>query len=313
MKLINFETIKNANIPYNDYYNWMLELMKIKNKTILPPKISMKTDGHKFYNIMPSIITDAGVAGVKVVTRYPMNTPTLSADILLYDYKTSKPLGLFDGTYITMMRTGAIAALSINTLAKKDYKNIAIVGLGNTARTTLLMLIASNPNKHFNIKLRKYKNHAQLFIERFKNYDISFEIIENDKDFYENSDVILSCVTFAESNLCKDEWFSDGCLVVPVHTMGFQNCDLFFDKEVVDDIGHVNTFKYFDKFKNCVELSDILNNKISGRDNDHQKIIAYNIGLSIEDIYTAYKILNKLDTLKILEFENNIPKEKFWV
>lgn len=313
MKLIDFETIRNANIAYNDYYNWMIELMKQKPDTILPPKISMKTEGHIFYNVMPSIIPNENIAGVKVVTRYPLNIPSLSADILLYDFKTSKPIGLFDGTYITMMRTGAIAALAINTLAKKNYKNIAIVGLGNTARTTLLMLIASNPGKHFDIKLKQYDNQAEIFAERFKDYDISFEIIDDEQEFYENSDVIVSCVTYAEKNMCKDEWFTDGCLVVPVHTMGFQNCDLLFDKEVVDDIGHVNTFKYFDKFKECVELSDVLNGKCAGRDNENQKIIAYNIGLSIEDIYTAYKVFEKLNKDNLLEFKNQIPEEKYWV
>ncbi len=43
--------------------------------------------------------------------------------------------------------------------------------------------------------------------------------------------------------------------------MGFQNCDLFFDKFIIDDYEHVKGFKYFNKFKETIELQKLNSNR----------------------------------------------------
>lgn len=75
--------------------------------------------------------------------------------------------------------------------------------------------------------------------------------------------------------------------------MGFQNCDLAFDKIFCDDLGHISHFKYFNQYKSVGEMTDILSGKISGRDTDSERILAYNIGISIYDIYFAMKIYKR--------------------
>ena len=35
----------------------------------------------------------------------------------------------------------------------------------------MLCVLEAEPEKHFDVKLLRYKNQAELFIERFKNYD----------------------------------------------------------------------------------------------------------------------------------------------
>ena len=37
-------------------------------------------------------------------------------------------------------------------------------------------------------------------------------------------------------------------------------------------------------------MTDVLNNETIGRENDEQRILAYNIGISIQDIFFASKI-----------------------
>ena len=40
--------------------------------------------------------------------------------------------------------------------------------------------------------------------------------------------MIVSCITSAHGLVCdRDELYRSGCLLIPVHTRGFQNCDLF--------------------------------------------------------------------------------------
>ena len=47
-----------------------------------------------------------------------------------------------DGNWITAMRTGAVAAHTVMNFAKKEFHTIGMIGLGNTARSTLLVLAA---------------------------------------------------------------------------------------------------------------------------------------------------------------------------
>ena len=122
-----------------------------------------------------------------------------------------------------------------------------------------------------------------------------------------NSDVVVSCVTAANSCFAEPEDFKPGTLVVPVHTKGFQNCDLVFDKIFCDDIGHIEGFKYFKEYKSVTEMTDVLNGNKSGRDSQEQRLLAYNIGISIQDVYFASKIFD------LIEKRDEILTKKFWV
>lgn len=86
--------------------------------------------------------------------------------------------------------------------------------------------------------------------------------------------------------------FKQGVLVIPVHTRGFQNCDLFFDKVFGDDEGHIKDFKFFSRFKYFGELGDVISGNNKGRINDQERIISYNIGLGIHDAFFGYHIYN---------------------
>lgn len=317
MKLITFEDIKNLDINPIDCLNWVSFIVEHKKENILEPKISLKPFEGTFCNVMPSILTDETGdmwGGVKVVTRYPNREPSLDSKMLLFDAKNGDFKALLDGDWITTMRTGAVAAHSISLFAKSNYKNIAIMGLGNTARAALLCLLEKEKNREFVVKLLRYKNQAELFIERFSKYqNVQFEIVENTFDLIKGSDVVISAATYLSEDVCIDSAFDEGVLVVPIHTRGFSNCDLFFDKVFGDDYGHICHFKYFDKFRSFNEVCDVINGECCGRDNDNERILAYNIGISLHDIYYASKVYRLLQDKQLKQIDLNSPKEKFWI
>lgn len=193
------------------------------------------------------------------------------------------------------MRTGAVAAHSILLFAKSDYSSISFIGLGDTVNATAEILFNLIEPRKLTVKLYKYKNHAETFIEKFKHYkNLSFVICDTYEDTIKGSDVIVSGVTYAEKDFCDDSCYKEGCLVVPIHTLGFQNCDLFFDKVYGDDYSHVCDFKYFNKFKYFAKVFDVVNGIKEGRKNDKERIMVYNIGIAIHDIYFAYNLYNKI-------------------
>ena len=88
--------------------------------------------------------------------------------------------------------------------------------------------------------------------------------------------------------------YQPGTLLIPIHTRGFQNCDLFFDKVYGDDTNHVKGFRYFSQFKRYNEFGNVLLGEDRGRENDDERIIAYNIGLGLHDVLFAHKIYERL-------------------
>lgn len=312
MKIINFKEISSLNISPSECVNWVKNAFLLKDSCYLPPKYSLKLPEEIFINTMPSYIPDLGVFGVKIVSRYPSNTPSLDSTIILFDITSGKPIALMDGNWITAMRTGAVASLAIENLEREDSYSYGIIGLGNTARATVLCMLSSRPEKKFHFKLLKYKNQEQLFIERFKDYsNATFELVDKNEVLIKDSDVIISCVTSSNSTFGEDNWFKKGVLVVPVHTRGFQNCDLFFDKVVVDDTEHVSGFKYFHQFKKHFEFHTVLQKINSGRDNPQERILSYNIGIALHDIYFASMINNDFNTKNRISFEK--CQQKFWI
>ncbi|MDR1227352.1 MAG: ornithine cyclodeaminase [Prevotellaceae bacterium] len=317
MKIIDHNAISSLNISPALCVSWVEEAFKLKYNVELPAKISIKQPGSIFFNTMPCLIPSINRFGVKEVYRYPHNTPSLLSEILLYDTAEGKLLALMDAAWITAMRTGAVAALSILTLRSANAKRYAFMGLGNTARATLLCLLESAKEEHFEIRLLAYKGQEHEFIQRFQSYpNASFTIAASAAALIQGADVVVSCITSAEEQIAPDETFKEGVLLVPVHTRGFQNCDLFFDKIAADDTAHVQEFKHFNKFKSFVELSAVLLGKNKGRTADKERIIAYNIGIALHDIYFASKIYNLLMSSASPTFKEHslsAPACKFWM
>jgi ornithine cyclodeaminase/alanine dehydrogenase-like protein (mu-crystallin family) len=313
MKIITHNQITSLGITPETCVDWVKEAFLQKHECYLPAKISLKLSNNIFFNTMPCIIPSLDAFGVKVVSRYPNEIPSLKSQILLYSTVDGSIEAIIDGNWITAMRTGAVAALAAKTFAKPNASSIAFIGLGNTARATMLCLASVFSDRTLRIKLRSYKNQAELFIERFNSFtNISFVICNNNEDVLKQSDIIISCVTAANELIGENSWFDPGVLVIPVHTRGFQNCDLFFDKVFGDDTDHIRDFKNFKKFKCFSEFSEVLLNKKVGRGNELERIICYNIGISLHDIFFSKMILNLISSV---DKENlfNSPIDKFWV
>ena len=315
MKVISQQQIRELNITPTQCVEWVKESFSLKEKAQLPAKISLHPQGNDFFNTMPCLLpAPFNYFGVKVVHRIKGATPALGGDILLYNSLNGELLAMFDADWITTMRTGAVATLAMQTLRKSDAQIYGFIGLGNTGRATMLCLLDSEPDTMHHVVLMRYKDQAECFIERFKDYkNVTFSICDDVTELVSQSDVIVSCITEAQGLLCEDNsLYKEGCLVVPVHTRGFQNCDLFFDKVYADDTAHVCGFKYYSQFKQFAELQDVIAGKKPGRESNKERILSYNIGLGLHDIVYASKIYELLGASS-----HNIhikrETEKFWI
>lgn len=316
MHIITFKEIQSLGIDPAQCCAWVDEALRVKGSSLLPKKISLSPEGmhNVFYNTMPSLIPAIQRGGVKLVTRYPKRTPALDSELLLYDMASGDCLALMDADWITTMRTGAVAAHSIKLLAKSGFTRVGFIGLGNTARATFLCLHSLFPERNLEVGLLRYKDQHKNFRDRFSDVaNVSFTEFEHVEAMASWCDVLVSCVTAADHDFCSPDCFERGVLLVPVHTRGFAECDLVFDKVFADDRKHVSPFKYFERFEpKLTEVADVVRNVALGRESDEERILVYNIGISLHDIYFASKIYDMLMTRGI-EITLEKPTEKIWV
>ena len=323
MKILSQQQIRALNITPATCVEWIRESFALKKDAQLPAKISVHPNEGEFFTSMPCLLPPPSEEngfkrhyfGIKVVHRLLEAIPSLGSDMLLYDAKTGELLALVDTDWITTMRTGAVAAVSSKVLRKSTAQTYGMIGLGNTARATLLCILEQEPERQFKVQLVRYKNQAELFIERFKGYKhVSFEIVDSAVQVARDVDVFISCITNAQGLLVPDEQvFQPGVTVIPVHMRGLQNCDTTFDRVFGDDTDHVRGFKYFPQYRDYNEIGEVLAGRDPGRRTDKQRIIDYNYGLGLHDVVFAAKLFERVEGNSL--FEVNIVKEtdKYWV
>ena len=97
----------------------------------MPPKSYLLVDGGDF-RAMPA--QGDGIAILKWITSFPGNPkrglPVVQGVIAVSDATNGNPLALIDARAVTMLRTGAVAAVAAQELAREDAQTVGIVGCG---------------------------------------------------------------------------------------------------------------------------------------------------------------------------------------
>jgi ornithine cyclodeaminase/alanine dehydrogenase-like protein (mu-crystallin family) len=98
----------------------------------MPPKIYLDSPPFGDFRAMPA--RGDGLALLKWVTSFPGNPaqglPTVTGVICVSDATDGEPLMLLDARSVTALRTGAVAAVAAQALAKPGARTVGIIGCG---------------------------------------------------------------------------------------------------------------------------------------------------------------------------------------
>jgi hypothetical protein len=98
----------------------------------MPPKTYLDAPPGGDFRAMPA--RGGGLAILKWVTSFPGNParglPVVMGVICVSDAGTGEPLALVDVRAVTALRTGAVAAVAAQELAREDARTAAVVGCG---------------------------------------------------------------------------------------------------------------------------------------------------------------------------------------
>lgn len=298
MKIITEEQVAALGITPEQCVDWVEQSFRSKPEADMPAKISVHPFPNSFYTAMPCYHPDTGRVGVKVVSRIPDSVPPLKSKMMLFEASSGDLTALIDTNWITAMRTGAVAALAAKTFAADFAKaSFGFVGLGNIAHAVMHCLLTQiDQSKIVDIWLLKFANESERFVNDFKSFaNVRFHETASREELVAQTTVLFSCVTVMHDQFLPAEAYPIGYLCVPVHVRGFQDCDIAFDRVFGDDAGQMRDWRNFNRFKEFAEFSDVLLGKKEGRRNSDERILSYNYGLALHDLWFASKIYNLLD------------------
>ena len=102
------------------------------NEWQMPPKVYLDASPKGDFRAMPA--KGAGLAILKWVTSFPRNPeaglPVVMGMICVSSAADGEPLALVDVRAVTALRTGAVAAVAAQELAREDARTVGMIGCG---------------------------------------------------------------------------------------------------------------------------------------------------------------------------------------
>lgn len=291
---LNREDVANLNLSMADIINVVeVGLKEHGTKNVeMPAKPGVHSYLDAFIHAMPVYLPRLRIICMKWVSGYPearkYNLPYIMGLLILNDVKTGAPYCVMECGLETAIRTGAASAVAAKYLAKKNTKNIAIIGLGEQGKWQLIAL--NEVLKINQIKVYDVIEHVErvYVAEISKKLRLNIIPVESSKDAIEDADVVVTACSEDVQPFIEKEWLKEGVLCLPLElNMAYKDEAIYsVDKVIVDD--WIQT-KEHAKLTNreipapYAELGEIVSGKKFGRGSDKEKIWDSNYGLAVHD------------------------------
>jgi len=277
----------------------------------MPPKPGIHTQPDAFIHAMPAYIPSLRSAGIKWVSGYPANQskglPYITGLLVLNDVETGIPLAIMDCVWITAYRTAGATALAAKYLARPDSETIGIIACGVQGRTNLEALAALFPVK----KIFAYDIDGDVqhrYVEEMGEL-LELEIIGVDKpsDAVRESDLIVTSGPILKEPTPTIErgWMKEGAFGSAVDFDSYWAPEAMaqMDKISTDDHAQFEYYRTQGYFQHTpapyADLGEIVAGTVSTRDSDHERILAINLGLAIDDMAVAPEIFRRAKDLGV--------------
>lgn len=166
---------------------------------------------HSLLFLKPVVTREA--LAVKLITQFPDNParglPTMLATLLLMDPHTGETLAVMEATWLTALRTAAVSALAVDTLASREPKVVALLGSGALARTHAAALRAVREVGEIRVWSRNAANAAACAAE------IGAIAKASAEEAVRGADLVCT-VTNASEPVLKGAWLKPGAFVAAV-------------------------------------------------------------------------------------------------
>ena len=305
--ILSDSDIRQLNITFKETFDAIHDVLVEhgKKKVILPPKFGVHPSPGAHCNAMPAYVPKIKALGIKWVSGFPGNVgrgyPYIMGTLIINDDETGAPLAIMEASWLTAMRTAAVAGLAVKHLRKKGANKVGLVGTGVQGRFTIDALFFAVPDiKQISLYDISKTSMEDLARNIASKNNIPVTCCRTPEEALRNSDIMLTATSFVEHPYVKSEWLREGDVAVLIHHRGWENAAFHrADKIIVDDAPQTKAYGtedggfYGEIPEFYCELGEVLAGLKPGREKDNEKILAITCGLAIEDMAMGRMIYEK--------------------
>jgi ornithine cyclodeaminase/alanine dehydrogenase-like protein (mu-crystallin family) len=267
------------------------------------PRQRAQTD-HAMLHVLCAAAKTFGVMGYKA---YGASRKGANFHVGLFDGKTGELTALLQADHLGQMRTGAASGVATKYMARPDAATVGIFGTGKQARTQLLAACKVRPIKHIAVHSRNEDNRRQFCAEMTTLCQCPVEPASRPQDAAQQKDIVITATTSRDPVLLG-EWLSDGTHlnIVGSNMMTKAEIDVATVRRakmvVVDskEQAHLEAGDFRQAiadgvlhWPNVRELGHVIVGRTPGRIDASDITLFKSLGLGIEDITTAARIVAK--------------------
>ena len=263
------------------------------------------------WEVMPSYIEEPidGVAeaaackwvSIRENNRAKFDLPTVFS-ILVYTHpETGFPLAIVDGSYHTMMRTGASGAVSVKWMAREDAKVLALVGAGDVGKGALRTCAGVREWDEVRVWSRTQATLDDFMASEVPLHpDLNIKASTNLADVVPGADAVVTMTTGANP-VIRNEWVTPGMHIAALGS------DLAGNQELESAISSRARI-FVDDIRQCVpdgeinvplkegaiteadiagEIGEVICGTKSGRTSDADITLFDSTGIAIQDSATV--------------------------
>jgi len=230
-------------------------------KTQIPVRTSLPIESKQGTCLfMPGAIESMNLIGIKIVSVFPQNEKkgleNVPSQMILLDGETGYVKAMIDGSRLTEIRTGAIAAVATDLVCDESVETAAIIGTGGQAPCQIEGILTVRNIKKVNIAARNYdktKLFAKEMEKRFKGkFHTEFIACRSVEEAVADADIINTVTTSSKPVIRKNMLKSN----VHINAVGSFRPDM---QEIHEDIIAKASFIFVDNLEGVLkEAGDLI-------------------------------------------------------
>ncbi len=265
------------------------------------PRQRCQTD-HAMLHVLPAAAKTLGALGYKA---YTTTRHGAKFHVTLFDPKAGGITAILEADYLGQVRTGAASGIATKKLARPEASTVGLYGTGKQARTQILAVCKVRPISKIHVYSRDADRRKQFATEMSPLCGVEIVPVDTPEEAARNLDIVITATASREPVLLGD-WVAEGS---HLNVIGSN----FLAKTEVD----VNVFRRANlvtvdskdqarleagdfvaavregvlSWANIVEFGQLHVGRYPGRQNPQQVTVFKSLGLGIEDVAVAVRIV----------------------
>src|ERR1019366_3105668 len=267
------------------------------------PRARSQTD-HAMLHVMSAAAKTFGVMGYKA---YSTSRQGANFHVGLFDGKTGALPALLHADYLGQIRTGAASGVATKYLARPDAAEVGLFGAGKQARTQLLAVCKVRKIRRVQVHSRNEENRRAYCPQMTELCRRPVEPPASPQEAAQQKDIVITA-TNSRDPVLMGEWLTDGTHlnIVGSNMMTKAEIDVAAIRRakviVVDskEQAHLEAGDFRQALEegvlhwpNVRELGAVIVGRSPGRTDPQDITLFKSLGLAIEDITVAAKVVAK--------------------